>query len=59
MNINENIFKQHDIGVAFWPTNFLDLNPIKSCWGYEKDMLEDYNIDDIIIENAQFQPSFL
>ena len=53
MNINENIFKQHDIEVASWPTNSPDLNPIEPCWGYEKDMLEDYNIGDTTIKKLQ------
>ena len=53
MDINENIFKQYDIGVAPWPTNSPDLNSIEPYWAYEKDMLENYNIDNITIKKLQ------
>ena len=39
--------------MASWPTNSPDLNPIEPCWGYEKDMLEDYNIGDTTIKKLQ------
>ena len=39
--------------MALWPTNSPDLNPIEPCWGYEKDMLEGYNINGTIIEELQ------
>ena len=53
MDININIFAQEDIKVASWFTNLSDLNPIEPCWGYEKDMLEDYNIRGITAEELE------
>ena len=33
--------------------NLPDLNLIKLCWGYEKDMLEEYNIRGIMVKELQ------
>ena len=41
------------IEVAPWPTNSPDLNPIEPCWGYEKDMLEEYDIRGTMAKELQ------
>ena len=52
MDVNINIFKQ-GIEVASWPTDSPDLNPIEPCWGYEKDILKEYDIGGTTAEELQ------